>query len=169
MRVELSTGKDVPVILELYRAAAGYQRRKGYNVWQEFEASLVEKEIGEKRHYKIISGAEIACVFTIGYSDPVIWDEKNQDPAVYLHRIATNPLFKGKGLILLVRDWALQHARDQQKKFLRMDTWGDNESLKNYYERCGFAYLGKRQLLDPNPLPPHYWGISLSLFEIPLR
>jgi GNAT superfamily N-acetyltransferase len=159
---------DIETIFSTYRAAVDYQRAKGYNQWPEFERSLIEKEIGEKRHYKITEGNDIACVFSVVYSDPIIWEEKDRDPSVYIHRIATNPSFKGKGLMHLIKKWTAGHARQNNKKFIRMDTWGDNEGLKSYYIQCGFTYLGKKQLPESSPLPQHYWGTSLSLFEIEL-
>jgi GNAT superfamily N-acetyltransferase len=168
MEIKHTTIEDIESAFGLYRAAVDYQRINGYNLWPEFERSLIEKEINEKRHYKIVDGNEIACVFSVVYNDPVIWEEKDKEASVYLHRIATNPTFKGKGIMQLIKKWAADHARSQGRKFLRMDTWGDNEKLKEYYIRCGFNYLGKKHLPLPNPLPRHYWGSTLSLFEIAL-
>jgi hypothetical protein len=142
-----------------------FQRINGHNLWPEFERKLIEKEIAEKRHWKIVAGKETACVFSVVYNDPLIWEERDRDPAIYLHRIATNPLFKGQKIMNVITNWAGHHAAEHGKKFLRMDTWGDNEKLKAYYISCGFNYLGKKQLPQPNDLPQHYWGITLSLFE----
>ena len=47
-----------------------------------------------------------------------------------------------------------------------MDTWADNEKLKEYYVKCGFNYLGITATLKSESLPKHYTGIRLSLFEI---
>lgn len=166
MRIEHSHINDIETIFGIYRAAIDYQRAHGYNLWPVFERSLIEKEIEEKRHYKITGDNRVACVFSVVYNDPIIWEEKDRDPSVYLHRIATHPSFKGKGLMHLVKKWAADHAHQNNKKFIRMDTWGDNEGLKKYYLNCGFTYLGQKSLSQPNPLPQHYWGTSLSLFEI---
>jgi hypothetical protein len=40
---------------------------------------------------------------------------------------------------------------------LRLDTWGDNEELSDYYQQCGFTFLG---VITPdyNGLPKHYDG-----------
>jgi RimJ/RimL family protein N-acetyltransferase len=46
-----------------------------------------------------------------------------------------------------------------------MDTWGDNQKLIDYYQKCGFKFLGII-IPDQAGLPKHYNGISLSLFEI---
>lgn len=168
MKIEPSTIQDIDEAFRLYRAAVDYQRINGYNLWPEFEYDLIKNEILEKRHYKIIANHEVACVFSIVYNDPIIWEEKDKDPSIYLHRIATNPLFKGRNMMDLIVRWSRKHARQHNKKFIRMDTWGDNEKLKRYYMNCGFSYLGQKQLSQPNSLPQHYWGASLSLFEIKL-
>ena len=164
--IEKSSLNDLETILGLYRNAVKYQKEKGYNLWPEFEKSLIEKEINEQRHYKIIQENEIACVFSVLYNDPIIWKEKDKNPAIYMHRIATNPHFKGKGMMQLITNWAHEHALQHQKKYIRMDTWGDNENLKNYYINFGFKHKGQVSLPENHELPSHYWGSTLSLFEI---
>lgn len=170
MKIEHSTQEDIESIFSLYRSAVEYQRAKGYNLWPEFDRTMVEKEISEKRNYKITEGNTITCVFTIVYNDPSIWQEKDKEPSVYLHRIATNPAFKGKGMIHLIKKWAAEHARNEGRKFLRLDTWGDNENLKTYYIQCGFNFIGHKHLTKEEAanMPVHYCGLTLSLFEIPL-
>ena len=168
LKTEKSLTDDLDDILGLYRSAIKYQKEKGYNLWPEFERSLIEKEISENRHYKITESGEIACVFSLLYNDPIIWKEKDADPSLYLHRIATNPFFKGKGMMNMIKNWAVEHARQEQRKYIRMDTWGDNEVLKKYYVNCGFTQVGQIFLPENHELPSHYWGSTLSLFEIKL-
>ena len=50
-----------------------------------------------------------------------------------------------------------------------MDTWGDNQKLIDYYQDCGFKFLGVTTPEISDALPKHYVGISLSLFEIDIR
>lgn len=114
-----------------------------------------------------MKGKSIVCIFSVMYNDPVIWGpEKDNDPSVYLHRIAINPRFKGMGMMKVIKDWALEHARQQHKHYVRMDTWGNNDSLRTYYIDCGFEYLGLQHLVEVDGLPGHYGGSVLSLFEI---
>ncbi|HXU25724.1 MAG TPA: GNAT family N-acetyltransferase [Bacteroidia bacterium] len=164
--IQISQPNDLEFILGLYRDAVKYQKEKGYNLWPEFEKSLIEKEIQGQSHYKITESGKIACVFSVLYNDPIIWEEKDKDPAIYLHRIATNPKFKGKGMMQLITNWAHEHAVQHQKNYIRMDTWGDNENLKNYYINFGFQHMGQVSLPENHELPSHYWGSTLSLFEI---
>lgn len=164
--IEKSLPTDLEIILGIYRDAVKYQKEKGYNLWPEFEKALIEKEIKEQHHYKITEAGKIACVFSVLYNDPIIWKEKDKDPAIYLHRIATNLNFKGKNMMQLITNWAHEHATQHDKKFIRMDTWGDNENLKNYYTNYGFKHMGQVNLPENHELPSHYWGSTLSLFEI---
>lgn len=64
----------------------------------------------------------------------------------------------------LIKKWAAQHALDNDKKFIRMDTWGDNENLKEYYLKCGFVFAGRRG--SPQPQSFARALLSLCLFEI---
>ena len=88
---------------------------------------------------------------------------------MYIHRIVTNPEFRGRGYVRTITDWARDHARTNELRFVRMDTWGDNQKLIDYYQSCGFKFVG---LMTPSPsatLPKHYNSIDLSLFEIDLE
>jgi GNAT superfamily N-acetyltransferase len=162
-----SNPADIDTIFQLFDSAIEYQKKNGYDLWPQFERKLIEAEIAEKRHWKILHNGTVACIFSVMYSDPVIWGaEKNADPAVYLHRITINPSYKGKGMMNIIRQWAEDHARQNGKKFVRMDTWGNNESLKSYYISCGFSYIGRQHLVQAPGLPAHYGGSVLSLFEI---
>jgi len=107
-------------------------------------------------------------VFLSLLADPAIWGEKDADPAVYLHRIVTNPEFRGHNFVAHITEWAKEHGKLLDKKFVRLDTWSDNLRLKEHYLRCGFQFVGVVLPTDFTVLPSHYAGISLGLFEIVL-
>ncbi|MEJ0056548.1 MAG: hypothetical protein WDN75_13385 [Bacteroidota bacterium] len=49
----------------------------------------------------------------------------------------------GTGENSLLKDivaWAKQSGKAQGKKFIRMDTFGDNQKLIDYYVACGFNF-----------------------------
>jgi hypothetical protein len=166
LKVVNSNSADVDFIFKLFDSAIDYQKKNGYELWPQFSKQLIETEIAEKRHWKLLDGETIVCIFSILYKDPVIWQEKDHDPSVYLHRIAINPAFKGKGIMKDIKAWAMQHAVENDKKYVRMDTWGHNASLRSYYINCGFNYIGQQHLKDVDGRPVHYGGSVLSLFQI---
>jgi GNAT superfamily N-acetyltransferase len=160
--------KDIAVMQELYDFAREFQKSKGMRHWLNFEEELLMKEIAEKRQWKIMEGDTIACIFMTAYQDPYIWGEKDKDPSVYIHRIVTDPRWRGNNYTSKIIEWAKTHARSMGKRFLRMDTWGDNPKLIDYYVNCGFNYIETLTPESTANLPAHYSCISLSLFEIEL-
>ena len=166
MEIINSTLKDREAIFKLYDQAVAYQKTKFKMHWLPFEPQMVENEIKENRQWKIVENGEICCIFVTAYSDPFIWKELDKDPSIYLHRIVTDPKFKGRGFVKLIIEWAKYFGKQHGKKFIRMDTWGDNEELINYYINCGFTFLKIIDRAESDTLPAHYSATSLSLFEI---
>lgn len=166
MTIINSIPEDIDAIFNLYNAGTTYQKTVAKKHWQGFERSLIEIEIKENSQWKIVIDRQIACVFVITFDDPHIWGEKDKDPAIYLHRIATNPIFRGNNFVKTIVDWAKQYAKENGKFFIRMDTGSGNDKLNNYYIACGFNYLGIVALGDVKELPEHYRNGSSSLFEI---
>ena len=168
MKILNSTPADIDTIFELYDQATAYQRLHTTRYWLGFNRALVEEEILAKRQWKVVKEEVIACVFVTGFSDPHIWKEKDADPAVYLHRIATHPAFRGQGLVKEIVEWTKRYARENGKKFIRMDTGSGNDKLNNYYISCGFNYLGTTGIHPDADLPLHYKKGDYSLFEMEL-
>jgi RimJ/RimL family protein N-acetyltransferase len=162
-----STMEDIESIFKLYADAIEYQKTVFHRTWIHFERSLVETEIKEQRQWKIVEKGEIACIFVLTFSDALIWREKDKDPSIYIHRIVTNPAFRGGFYVKDIVDWAKKYCKTHQKDFIRLDTWGDNEKLIAYYAKCGFTYLETIALNGANTvsLPVHYKG-TLALFEM---
>jgi ribosomal protein S18 acetylase RimI-like enzyme len=161
---------DIDEIFRLYRLASAYQAAtaKATVVWPEFERGLVEQELAEGRQWKLMVGNTIACVWAITFDDPQIWGAKNADPAVYIHRIATNPDFRGQAFVAAIVQWAKEYAWQNQKGYVRLDTIGENQGLIAHYTACGFTYLELSALTDTGGLPAHYHNATVSLFELPL-
>lgn len=157
---------DIPAIFEFYEMAIAYQKKVFNKHWQGFSLALVTTEVKENRQYKILVNGEIAAVFAVTYNDPEIWQERDQDPSIYIHRIVTHPNFRGYGFVNAIINWAKAYAKANHIKYVRMDTWADNAKLLAYYTSCGFSHVGSIAIAPNSGLPKHYEGISLNLFEI---
>jgi ribosomal protein S18 acetylase RimI-like enzyme len=168
MEITNSNSNDINEIFRLYRIATAYQETKNAVRWPEFEHSIVETEIKENHQWKMLEENTIACVWATTHSDPLIWEERNEDPSVYIHRIATNPDFRGENLVMKIVQWAKEYAIANNKKFVRLDTVGENKGLIKHYTRCGFNFLGLQKLQNTKGLPAHYENASVSLFELPV-
>lgn len=164
-----SEGSDIEHIFELYDAAIAYQKTVFNKHWQGFKRSLVECELAEQRQWKIVVDGQIACIFAIAFNDPEIWKEKDRDPSIYIHRIVTNPAFRGQNFVTEIISWAKEFSQTHGKDFIRLDTWGDNPRLIAHYQKCGFNYLGNVIPERSETLPKHYEDVELALFEIPVE
>jgi ribosomal protein S18 acetylase RimI-like enzyme len=169
MNIENSKPADIDEIFKLYDFASAYQRTKNVVVWPTFERSLVETELAENRQWKLIIDNSIACVWATTFSDEEIWGERNNDPSVYIHRIATNPAFRGHNFVGTIVNWAREYATKNNKKFIRLDTLGNNVKLIEHYTTAGFDFLGIHRLTNTATLPLHYQREpNCCLFEIKL-
>lgn len=169
MKIVNALQSDIDTVMHLYDEAVAFQRTVFDKAWLGFDRERVATEITEKRLWKIIEADDVACIFVITYSDPILWGEHSHESAMYIHRIVTAPEFHGRGYVRKITAWALEHAREKSLRFIRMDTWGDNQKLLDYYQNCGFKFVGVTSPPDSPTLPDHYRGISLALLEIDLE
>lgn len=161
---------DIPEIFRLYKLATDFQKiRFPDNQWPEFDPEFIATEVVENRQFKLLIDNKIACIWAITYNDAQIWEERENNASIYIHRIATNPEFRGNNFVQAIVDWSKNYARKQNKQFIRMDTCGRNDRLINHYKSCGFNYLGMRKLKDTSELPSHYDNAEVCFFEIQLE
>jgi hypothetical protein len=156
MEIKNCVMNDANHVLSLYEAARNLQTQQQMVVWPFFEKAFIEKEIQEQRQWKIMVDNQIACNFTITFEDKEIWGEKDNNNAIYIHRICTNPIFRGNRYINSIVAWAKAYAVQQQKQFVRLDTLGNNTKLIQHYTSAGFEFLGMFELTDTASLPLHY-------------
>ncbi|RZL50756.1 MAG: GNAT family N-acetyltransferase [Pedobacter sp.] len=166
MQIINSTAEDINTIFEFYDMAIAHQKKVFNKHWQGFDLALVKNEIEEHRQYQILIDGVVGCIFAVTFNDPQIWEERDKDPSIYIHRIVTHPAFRGIGSVNLIINWAKNYAKTYAIQYIRMDTWADNEKLLAYYTGCGFTHVGHINVAANSGLPKHYEGISLNLFEI---
>ena len=169
MQITTSSIHDIDEIFRLYKIASDYQKeKKKVVVWPDFKKALVETEIAEKRQWKLIIDDEVACLWAITFSDAQIWEERDNSTSIYIHRIATNPKFRGNNYMNTIVTWAKTYAQSIEKRFIRLDTLGNNTKLIEHYQNAGFDFLGMFDLKNTDMLPDHYQDQPACLFEIDL-
>ena len=170
MKILNSVSSDIPEIFRLYDLATAYQREKfPENEWPDFEPDFIAKEVEESRQFKIVIDDKIACIWAITYNDAEIWEEKENNDAIYIHRIATNPEFRGNNFVKIIADWSKEFAKEKNRKFVRMDTCGNNVNLINHYKNCGFDFLGMHRLKSSENLQAHYIDADVCFFEMEIE
>jgi ribosomal protein S18 acetylase RimI-like enzyme len=169
MQIASAEITDIDIAFDLYEKAIEFQKKVFDKSWLGFDRSLVETEIAEKRLWKIMENGSVACIYTLAFADPMIWGADSGQSAMYIHRIVTNPDFRGRGYVRVITEWAKGFAPTRGIRFIRMDTWGDNQKLMDYYLDCGFKFMREVTPEESDTLPKHYRGIRLSLLEIDLQ
>ncbi len=170
MEIANCTTSDINEISSLYTAARNLQTQRKMVVWPSFDPAFIEKEINEKRQWKLILENQIACNWAITFEDKEIWEERDQNDAIYIHRICTNPDFRGNRYIDHIVEWAKPYAMELGKQYIRLDTLGNNTKLIEHYTSAGFQFLGMNELTNTASLPKHYQDEpNCCLFEMDLR
>jgi ribosomal protein S18 acetylase RimI-like enzyme len=169
VKVINTTKKDLGKILWLFEQAMDLRIKNGYKVWDDIDKIALEKDIDNRLQYKIVKDAEILCIFSIQYSDPFIWRDRDQNDAIYLHRIVVHQNFRGQRQFERVLGWAKQFARQKNLKFVRMDTWADNEKIITYYKSFGFELIEYYKTPDAPELPIQNRNLNVALLEIELE
>jgi len=164
-KIENTTSADLQVVYDLFELSIIYQEKKGYPVWKNYDKSALVKDVNNKNQYKIVIDEQISMVYSVCYSDKILWRQMENGDAIYLHRIVVNPQFKGKRMFGIILEWAIQHAKSKGFKFIRMDTWADDPNIINYYKGFGFYFIEDFNKPDIPELPVHNRNIPLALLE----
>ncbi len=165
MEITKTLPEDLGMMRYMWESAISFQKDTGNPLWPDFPEELLVKEIEAGLNYKLTSGNEILCYFSIAFTDPEIWGDMERGDALYLHRGVTNPAFRGLGLTRFIFEWARVMARLIDRKYIRIDTWGSNRSLIDYYSKSGFKHIGYKQMGEAPGLPAHYRNLRLAIFE----
>jgi GNAT superfamily N-acetyltransferase len=75
-------------------------------------------------------------------ADPDFWSPaEQQDRAMYLSRLATDPRLAGQELGRAMLDWATWYAAGARCTEVRLDAWKTATGLHRYYVNRGWTYL----------------------------
>ncbi len=156
---------DLDMIFKLFEYSISYQEKEGYPAWKDYDKNAILNDIQNKNQYKIVIDSKPTIIFSICYTDKVIWRNRDQRDAIYLHRIVVNPDCKGQRLFGKILEWAIAQARQKGLRSIRMDTWAANPTLINYYAGFGFNFIENFTTPDSEELPVHNRNLALALLE----
>jgi ribosomal protein S18 acetylase RimI-like enzyme len=166
MHIVPTVPDDLHTIRRLFDQAVQYQEAHGQPVWNQYDKTALMADLRQKIQYKLCFDHEIAVVFSVFMSDPLTWGEREDNKAIYLHRIISNPVYKGQRILQHVMDWSMHFAIQQQRQYLRLDTWASNLQMQAYYQSFGFEYQGNAFIADLPEVPLPYRNYEVALFQI---
>ncbi|TWI77915.1 Acetyltransferase (GNAT) family protein [Lacibacter cauensis] len=164
-----ATADDLPVIYGLFEEAIRFQKANNFTGWKQYDKAFIKADIANGLLYKIVSDKDTACIFSICFSDALIWREREKGHALYLHRVVLNRKYAGTHMFGQVLAWAQQLAKERKLQFLRMDTWADNRKLIAYYQSFGFAVIETYTTPGTIELPVQHRNLHVALLERPVN
>jgi ribosomal protein S18 acetylase RimI-like enzyme len=160
---------DLTLIFKLFEHSIRYQEAKGFPVWRDYDKDAIIRDIENRNQYKVVLDSNALIVFSVCYTDKVIWRELDQGRSIYLHRIVVNPDFKGQKLFGKILEWTIAHSKGKGLESIRMDTWAANPTIINYYKSFGFSFIETYTTPDTKELPVHNRNLALTLLEYKLQ
>lgn len=161
--------QDLDLIYLFFEKAIQYMQKKQFVGWTTYDKTFIKRDQENKLQFKIVQNHRLVCVFSICFSDALIWREKETGDAIYLHRIVVNPLFKGQQQLAKILHWVRDLASEQNLKYIRMDTWADNQNIIDYYKSFGFKHIENYTTPNTPQLPEQHRDLKVALLEMKLE
>lgn len=154
--------EDLALLVELLTRAAERMRAHG-NVhgWPvPFPAAMIAIPLAEGHTHLVAQpDGPLVGTVTLLWDDPKFWGA--QPPiAGYVHRLAVDPRFAGRGYGRAILAWVDGEIRGRGRTLHRLDTATTNRGLLSYYTELGFRAVGE-VAHDPLRFP-------VTLFERPV-
>lgn len=160
---------DLQEIYILFEQAIQFQKKNHYIGWNSYDKEFIKSDVQNNLLYKIIKDDKIACIFSICLNDDLIWRERENGDAVYLHRIILNQDFKGEKIFKKVLEWTINFTAERKLKHIRMDTWAENEKIISYYKSYGFSFIENYTTPGTDNLPEQHRNLNVALLQLTLQ
>lgn len=167
-QIENTLTDDLGFIYKLFEEAITFIKKNNYVGWTTYDKNFIIQDLDKKLQFKIIKGNDILCVFSICFTDVLIWREMEKGDAIYLHRIVVNPKFKGHKQFEKILNWNIELAKEKGLKYIRMDTWADNPNIIEYYKSFGFTHIEDYTTSNTPKLPDQHRNLKVALLEMKL-
>lgn len=158
---------EITDILTLTKACAAYMIQNGIYQWNNQYPSkeVFEKDIKRQELYVLeIDGLLIGTLVLSTYIDkeyiPVKWLTPNKNN-LYIHRLAVHPNHQKKGYAQQMMDFGENHARKNDFKSIRLDTFSQNTRNHKFYEIRGYQKLGPINFFHQSEYPFYCYELVL--------
>jgi len=157
VEVVTASSGDEDAVVGILRAATAAGAGARASTWGREFPDVVRDLPDGLVHFARLHGRPVAT-FVLRWSDERVWGP-DDGRAGYLHRLATHPEVAGRGIGAQLIAAAGDLTRACGRRWLRLDCDRDNERLRAYYERLGFAHAGDVDCL-PRTTRPGYRAAS---------
>ena len=146
--VRQAMAPDAAVIHGMLEEAAGWVDAMGVDMWDEGELDpgRVDSEVAAGQFFIADVDGEAAGAVRFQLEDQLFWPDLRGDESAFIHRLVVRRRFRGQGVSTALIRWALSHARELGKRWLRLDCDANRPKLRAMYEGFGFRFHSFRQV-----------------------
>ncbi|MFC4601232.1 GNAT family N-acetyltransferase [Cohnella hongkongensis] len=151
--VERAEPEDTTEIMRLLVNTAEWLLRKGSTQWNSLlrgEDSHNTPESVHRGEVYIFRNDRDITGMVILQEEPNAWDrhlwgdKANDGSAVYLHRLAVNRKYAGRGIGKEIMLWAETAVREQlHRRLIRLDCLAAISALNEFYRKLDYEYVGE--------------------------
>ena len=143
MDIKLAETKDIVAIMNILEERCTWFKENGIDQWANNYLGRYNKDYFNdvmKNHklYVVKQENKVIGVFLLKEDDKTYWN--NDDSAYYIHHLATKIGYTGIGTKII--EFIEKLAKENSKKYIRLDCKKNNNELNKYYQNQGFKYKG---------------------------
>ncbi len=144
--------------IQIMKEVASWGRNKGFRVWKDewlTKEELLTSEVQPENFYIGKIDGKTACAFILQWSDAEYWNDTKK--AAYLHKLCVRREFAGKNISHVTIEAIKKICRENEIKFIRLDTALDEKVIRKLYLKQGFKIVDIIDYLN---------GRSTALYEL---
>ncbi|HEV2250102.1 MAG TPA: GNAT family N-acetyltransferase [Candidatus Limnocylindria bacterium] len=143
--IRRTTPADTDTVLGILDDAARWVAGRRVPGWQtgQWARTRIQSAIERGETYLAHDGDTVVGTVNVQWTDPKLWPHGAHD-AGYVHRLAVARPAHGRSIGRELLTFAEGIAREQGKRFLRLDCMCASAGLREYYAAAGFRSRGER-------------------------
>ena len=152
LKIRKTQKSDVPSLMAVFDEARKTIKALGIDQWQNGypSADVIFDDIEKSQSYCVEIDGEICATFAIiRFGEPTYdsiyggkWLTCDEKGYLAIHRVAISVKYRGRGISTAIIDFAIDLARELDKKSLRIDTHQGNIVMRKMLEKHDFSYCG---------------------------
>lgn len=139
---------DIPALLNLLKRVVPMMHEAGNFQWDDNypNAVVFEQDIDKNQLWVADIDGQLAGVAALTEDQEPEYAQVGFDPnqrAIVTHRLAVDPVFRGRGVAAALLNQAEQIALERGIAFLRIDTNSENQITQKLFPKLGYQYAGE--------------------------
>ena len=151
---------DIKAIEDIFLDAIQWMRQNHIeNQWNEENTKWgqLSKEYAITDFYLAEENGVVAACLAITDEDQKYWSDIPKGQALYLHKLAVKRDYAGHGLSTELMNYIKEVAKARGIESVRLDCNYQRRKLRAIYERAGFVYAGKTELVNHCEMALYAW------------